>query len=92
MVNKALAALTAFFMLWHPSPCGAQEAKEIANYSLQLELAIWATEIAPDDGWAHGQVGDAYFCLYQYENALKEFKIAGNLGEVVFLKLVILEF
>jgi len=62
----------------------AQEAKSVHNYSLQLELAQKAVEVAPEDAWAHGQVADAYVCLAQYDNALKSFELAATFGEVVF--------
>ena len=62
----------------------AQQAKGIRNYSLQLELSQKAASIAPEDGWAHGQVADAYVCLGQYDNALKSFELAATFGEVVF--------
>lgn len=62
----------------------AQEAKNVRNYSLQLELAQRAVEVAPEDGWAHGQVADAYFCLGQYDNALKSFHLAATFGQRSF--------
>jgi len=62
----------------------AQEAKGVHAYSLQLELARWAARIAPSDGWACGQVADAYCCLQQYDEALKWFGEAAGLGQTVF--------
>jgi tetratricopeptide (TPR) repeat protein len=62
----------------------AQEAKAIHNYSLQVELAQKAVEVAPEDGWAHGQVADAYVCLGQYDNALKSFQLAATFGQPAF--------
>ncbi|MBE3040227.1 MAG: tetratricopeptide repeat protein [Chloroflexi bacterium] len=62
----------------------AQKAKGFCNYSFQLELAKMAIEISPNDGWAHGHVGDAHFCLGRYEEALKHFGHAACLGEEAF--------
>lgn len=62
----------------------AQRAKEVCNCSMQLELANMAIEVAPDDGWAHGQIADAYFCLGRYEEAAQHFEEAGKLGEKGF--------
>ena len=62
----------------------AQEAKNVHNYSLQLELAEKAVEVAPEDGWAHGQVADAYVCLGQYDDALRSFHLAATFGESAF--------
>ena len=62
----------------------AQGAKTVCNYSLQLELAQKAVETAPEDGWAHGQVADAYICLGQYDNALQSFELAATFGQFAF--------
>jgi len=62
----------------------AQKAKMIFDHSLQLELARRAVEVEPDDGWAHGQVADAYFCLGQFDNAWQAFDTAGKMGEPAF--------
>lgn len=62
----------------------AQEAKAVHNYSFQVELALKAIEIAPEDGWAHGQVADAYLCLGQYDNALKSFDLVATFGQSSF--------
>jgi tetratricopeptide (TPR) repeat protein len=62
----------------------AQEAKNVHNHSLQLELAQKAVEVAPEDGWAHGQVADAYVCLGQYDDALRSFQLAAAFGKSAF--------
>jgi tetratricopeptide (TPR) repeat protein len=62
----------------------AQDAKNLNYYSLQLELAQRAVEVAPEDGWAHGQVADAYVCLGQYDNALRSFQLAASFGQLAF--------
>ena len=64
----------------------AQHAKNVKNFSLQLELARRATEISVDDGWAHGQVADAYICLGQYDNAMTSFEQADIYGEYEFAR------
>jgi tetratricopeptide (TPR) repeat protein len=64
----------------------AQHAKTVSNHSLQLELAKRAAEIFPDDGWTHGQVADAYFCLGQYDNAAQSFKEAAFFGKASFAR------
>jgi len=62
----------------------AQQAKMIFDHSLQLELARRAVEVEPDDGWAHGQVADAYFCLGQFDDAWQAFDAAAKMGEPAF--------
>jgi tetratricopeptide (TPR) repeat protein len=62
----------------------AQHAKEVHNYSLQLELANRATQIAPDDSWAHATVADAYICLSQYQLAAKWLDSSEILGQVEY--------
>lgn len=64
----------------------AQRAKDVCNYSLQLEFTQRAVELSPEDGWAHGQLADAYFCLGQYDNALQSFKMAALYGQPAFAK------
>ena len=59
----------------------AQHAKTTHNYSLQLELAKRATEIAADDGWAYSQVAEAYICLCQYDLAITSLKTAEVYGQ-----------
>lgn len=62
----------------------AQEAKNVYNYSFQLELAQRAVSIAPGDGWSHGQLADAYLCLHKYSEALESFSDALSCGEERF--------
>lgn len=62
----------------------AQCAKEVCNSSMQLELAQMAIDTAPEDGWAHGQVGDAFFCLGRLDEAANHFEQAGRLGHEGF--------
>lgn len=62
----------------------AQEAKEVFDHLLQLELARRAVELVPTDGWACGQLGDAYFCLNRYNEAWDFFERASQNGERAF--------
>jgi len=62
----------------------AQQAKEASSHSFQLELAKRAVELLPGDGWACGQLADAYFCLEQYDNARRYFEVAEQHGNVAF--------
>jgi|CXWL01.1.fsa_nt_gi tetratricopeptide (TPR) repeat protein len=56
-------------------------ASDITDHSLQLEWTHQAVELAPDDGWAHGQLAQAYLKLAQYDNAEKHFIEAAKYGE-----------
>jgi lipopolysaccharide biosynthesis regulator YciM len=51
----------------------AQEARSVGNTALQLEWAQRATQIAPEDAWAHGQAGDAYFSAFCFNEANSEY-------------------
>jgi tetratricopeptide (TPR) repeat protein len=62
----------------------AQRAKEVGNCSMQLELAQMAIDTAPEDGWAHGQVADAFFCVGRLDEAANHFEQAGRLGNECF--------
>jgi len=62
----------------------ANEAKEIRAFSLQLELATKASEIAPADAWTYGQVADAYCCLQQFDEASAWFQSAADRGDTLF--------
>jgi len=62
----------------------AQDAKRVYNYSFQLELSQRAVSIAPYDGWAHGQLADAYFCLHKFSEALQSFDVAISCGQEAF--------
>ncbi len=62
----------------------AQLAKAKGLQSLCLEWTERATEIAPDDGWAHGQRADAYLYYGRLDEARDEFSRAFILGERFF--------
>jgi tetratricopeptide (TPR) repeat protein len=64
----------------------AQHAKNVCNFSLQLEFAKRAVDLSSDDGWANGQLADAYFGLGQYDNALHFFNLAAIYGHPAFAK------
>lgn len=55
-------------------------AKDLGDSGLQLDLATWAIQEVPDDAWSHGQVGEAYRALGNYDKALSAFAMAGALG------------
>lgn len=63
----------------------AQHAKSLHNHSRQLEFAEWAARLKSDDGWAHGQVADAYICLGQFDNAMRALDKAEEHGEERFV-------
>jgi tetratricopeptide (TPR) repeat protein len=54
----------------------ANEARNIANYSLQLEWTQRAVKLFPSDGKAQGQLAESYYRLAQYDNAQKHFELA----------------
>jgi tetratricopeptide (TPR) repeat protein len=58
----------------------AQEARRVGNTPLQLKWVKWATEIAPEDAWAHSQAGDAYFSVFQFNEADREYRAASLWG------------
>jgi len=62
----------------------AQQAKDASDHSFQLELTKKAVEIQPTDAWAWGQLGDAHFCLDQYDMALRCFNLAEQHGEAAY--------
>src|SRR5579859_3295338 len=62
----------------------AQHAKRYGHYSLQLEWVIQATQLAPDDGWAHGQAGDAFMSVFRLDEARQEYERARQNGEAFF--------
>jgi tetratricopeptide (TPR) repeat protein len=64
----------------------AQHAKTAKNFSLQLELTRRATEISVDDGWAYGQMADAYMCLAQFDYAIRSFQQASIYGQDEFAR------
>ncbi len=59
----------------------AQLAKSRGLHSLSLEWNERATQIAPEDSWAHIQKADAYLYYGRLDDAQREFDIAKNLGE-----------
>jgi tetratricopeptide (TPR) repeat protein len=59
----------------------SQHAKLFDNYSLQLELAEWATKVCPEDGRAHGQTADAYIGLGYLDDARRSLDLAAEFGE-----------
>jgi tetratricopeptide (TPR) repeat protein len=65
----------------------AQEARRFGNTALQLEWVQKATQIAPEDAWAHGQAGDAFFSVFRFNEAYSEYEAAscwgmGRRGEI----------
>jgi tetratricopeptide (TPR) repeat protein len=58
----------------------AQEARAHAASELQLEWVKRATEIAPDDNWAHCQAADAYFSQCDFNSADRHFELAVATG------------
>lgn len=62
----------------------SKRAKDVCNYSLQLEFAKRAVDISPDDGWAYGQLADAYVRLGQFGNAWESFKMAALYGGAAY--------
>lgn len=58
----------------------AQEAHRVGNTALQLEWIQRATQIAPEDAWAHGQAGDAYFSMFRFNEANSEYEAASLWG------------
>lgn len=62
----------------------AQAAKDLYFYNFQLELAERATAIAPEDGWAYGQLADAQICLSYVDDALNSLALAEQYGEESF--------
>jgi protein O-GlcNAc transferase len=59
----------------------AQRAKVTGLHSLQLEWMERAVEIAPSDGWAHGQAADAYLYYGRLDEAARELALAEKCGE-----------
>jgi tetratricopeptide (TPR) repeat protein len=59
----------------------AQLAKLRGLHSLSLEWNERATQIAPEDGWAHIQNADAYLYYGRLDEAQREFNVAKNLGQ-----------
>jgi tetratricopeptide (TPR) repeat protein len=59
----------------------AQLAKSGGLHSLSLEWNERATQIAPEDGWAHIQNADAYLYYGRLDDAQREFATAKKLGQ-----------
>jgi tetratricopeptide (TPR) repeat protein len=59
-------------------------AKDMCNYSMQLEWAQRAFDFDPDDGRVHCHIADAYICLYNYDEAIKWLKSGVVFGESSF--------
>lgn len=65
----------------------AQHAKSRSIYSLQLDWTERATQLAPEDGWAHGQAADAYLMQNRLDEAVRELKLAEVYGEVFYARM-----
>ncbi len=61
-------------------------AKNIDNFSLQLEWAKRATEVYPEDTRSYGHVADAYLNLSQVENARIWFEKSISAGSIDYGK------
>lgn len=62
----------------------ASEARKLGQHSIELEWALNATELAPDDGYAYGVVADTYLQLYRLAEAEAAFRRAIEKGEDEF--------
>jgi tetratricopeptide (TPR) repeat protein len=62
----------------------AQEAKYFGLHSLQLEWALRATDVYPEDGWARGQAADALMQFYRLDEALVSLKLSETFGHSQF--------
>ena len=62
----------------------SETAKNIGDYSLQLEWAKRATDISPLDCRAFGHLADAYLNLNRLGEAKESFKNAAKLGDYIF--------
>ena len=65
----------------------AQQAKKSGLYSLQLEWTERAVDLAPYDGWAHGQAADAYLIYGRLEDAAREFELARQHQETFYAEM-----
>lgn len=63
----------------------AAYAQDARQDSFALELTKQAIEIMPQDGWSWGQLGEAYFRLSRYDEALAAFAQAEVYGEACFV-------
>jgi tetratricopeptide (TPR) repeat protein len=62
----------------------ATEARRRGQHSVELEWARDATELAPDDGVAHGLLADTYLQMLRLEEAKRAFEKSIAFGEIVF--------
>jgi tetratricopeptide (TPR) repeat protein len=62
----------------------AQEAKFYGLHSLQLEWALQAVGVNPEDSWAHGQAADALMSFYRLDEALHQLQLAEAFGDPQF--------
>lgn len=59
----------------------ASFVKKLGDPGLQLVFSIWAVREAPEDAWSHGQAGEAYRAVGEYDKAMDEFALAGSFGD-----------
>jgi tetratricopeptide (TPR) repeat protein len=62
----------------------AQEARAFRYYAIQIEWLRRAIELAPQDGRAHGQAGDAYLALFRLDEAYTAYTNAVRFGQEAF--------
>ncbi|WP_346295144.1 tetratricopeptide repeat protein [Rhodopseudomonas sp. P1] len=62
----------------------AQEAKYFGLNSVQLEWALRATDVYPDDPWAHGQAADALLEFSRIDEAIVEIDLCEAKGDAEF--------
>ena len=62
----------------------AQEARAFGYYAIQIEWLRRAIELAPQDGRAHGQAGDAYLALFRLDEAYTAYTNAVRFGQEAF--------
>ena len=60
----------------------AQRAYESGHERLHLAWSQWAVELAPEDGWAWGQLGHARRLAGDWEAALEAYAHAGVFGQL----------
>ena len=62
----------------------ANEARKLGQISIELEWALQATNLAPDDGFTYGLLADTYLALYRFKEAEEAFQKAIVNGEEEF--------
>jgi hypothetical protein len=74
---------SVFFLCWTAcwSPAKAQEATVAIDWNVELAKAKAAIEKNPKSGFWHNQAGVAYDALGEFENAVREIKLACTLDE-----------